>query len=360
FSSASSEATANWEVPINTISIKSEIKIIGIHSYLCEGKNNISNLNFPLFLARRISNKSNRTFSKLIVRVAIAGIMLGLTIMILAVAVLRGFKSEVIEKQRGLSGDVTLFPFALTPAYDNTPVSLSDSTKEKLITVPSVKAIQPFATKPGIIKANDEIEGVVLKGIDASYNQEFISSILSEGKSIDFSDQDNVNSQILISNYLANRLNLKLGDDFLMYFIQEPLRKRKFTIVGIFNQGAEEIDKTFVIGNLGLIQRLNNWGADTVGGYEVMLNSFNSLNESKVQIDEVLPLEIRSLSIVEYYPEVFQWLDLLDVNTEVILFLMVLVAVINMISALLIIILERTQMIGILKTLGFSNGGIRR
>jgi lipoprotein-releasing system permease protein len=317
-------------------------------------------LNFPLFLAKRITTKSNRTFSKLIVRVAIAGIMLGLTIMILAIAVLKGFKSEVIEKQRGFSGDVVLFQFDLNPAYDNTPFSLSDSTRDKLIAIPSVKTIQPFATKPGIIKANEEIEGVVLKGIDKTYNQEFISSILVEGRSIDFTDDESINSQILISNYLANRLSLKLGDDFLMYFIQEPLRKRKFTIVGIFNQGAEEIDKTFVIGNLGLIQRLNNWSDDTVGGYELMLNSFSNLDESKGQINDVLPIELRSLNVVEYYPEVFQWLDLLDVNTEVILFLMVLVAVINMISALLIMILERTQMIGILKALGFSNGGIRR
>src|SRR5690606_11869377 len=136
--------------------------------------------------------------------------MLGLTIMILAIAVLRGFKSEVIEKQRGFSGDIVLFQFDLNPAYNNTPFLLSDSTKEKLTAIPSVKAIQSFATKPGIIKANDEIEGVVLKGIDKTYNQEFISSILIEGRSLDFADTENINSQILISNYLANRLNLKL------------------------------------------------------------------------------------------------------------------------------------------------------
>src|SRR5690606_37052296 len=146
---------------------------------------------------------------------------------------------------------------------------------------------------------------------------------------------------------------------FLMYFIQEPLRKRKFEIVGIYNLGVEEIDKAFIIGNLGLIQRLNNWDANTVGGYEVILDDFSRLELSKNQILDVLPIELRALSIAEYYPEIFQWLDLLDVNTEVILFLMVLVAVINMISALLIMILERTQMIGILKALGFANGGIR-
>ena len=328
--------------------------------YLCEDKNNISNLNFPLFIAKRITTKSNRTFSKLIVRVAIAGIMLGLTIMILAIAVLRGFKSEVIEKQRGFGGDVIVFQYELNPSYDNTSFLLEDSTKSKLKKVPHFKSIEPFATKPGIINANDEIEGVVLKGIDKTYNQKFISSILVEGEGIDFSDEENATRQILISTYIANRLNLKLGDDFLMYFVQEPLRKRKFEIVGIFNLGVEEIDKSYVIGNLALIQRLNNWDVNTVGGYEVRLDDFSKLSESKNQIYDALPIDLRAVSIVEYYPEVFQWLDLLDVNTEVILFLMILVAVINMISALLIMILERTQMIGILKALGFANGGIRK
>ena len=316
-------------------------------------------MNFPLFLAKRITTKSNRTFSKLIVRVAIGGIMLGLTIMILAVAVLRGFKSEVIEKQRGFTGDVMVVEYDYNPSYDNTPFYLSDSVKNELKKIPAFKSLQPFATKPGIINANDEIEGVILKGIDKTYNQDFIEDILIEGRPIDF-NQENANTEILISTYIANRLNLKLGDDFLMYFIQEPIRKRKFEIVGIFNLGSEEIDKTYIIGNLALIQRLNNWEPNMVGGYEIGISDFNQLDASVSQIQETVPVDLKSFSVEEYYAEVFQWLDLLDVNTEVILFLMILVAVINMISALLIMILERTQMIGILKALGFSDGGIRQ
>ena len=317
-------------------------------------------MNFPLFLARRISNKSNRTFSRLIVRVAIAGIMLGLTIMILAVAVLKGFKSEVIEKQRGFASDVIVFKFDLNASYDNTPMSLSDSVKREITSIPGVKSLQPFATKPGIIKTDDEIEGVVLKGIDSTYYQEFFRKIMVEGETLDFSDTDRTVPQILISSYLSRRLNLQVGDDFLMYFIQETVRPRKFEISGIFNVGAEEIDQTYVIADLSIIQRLNQWKEETVGGYEVILDDFSQLEEKKNQIGNALPIDLRAMTISEYYPEVFQWLDLLDVNTEVILVLMVLVAVINMISALLIMILERTQMIGILKALGFSNNGIRK
>jgi len=294
------------------------------------------------------------------VRVAIAGIMLGLTIMILAVAVLRGFKSEVIEKQRGFTGDVIVYQYDLNPTYDNVPFLLEDSVKKEIKNIPEIKSLQPFATKPGIIKANDEIEGVVLKGIDKSYNQDFISSILVSGKPLDFAATNDGKLQILISSFIAKRLSLELGDEFLMYFIQEPLRKRKFEIVGIFNLGAEEIDKTYVIGDLSLIQRLNDWDANTVGGYEIRLDDFDKLEEVQAQIYDALPIDLRAMNIVEHYPEVFQWLDLLDVNTEVILFLMILVAVINMISALLIIILERTEMIGILKALGFANSGIRK
>lgn len=317
-------------------------------------------MNFPLFIAKRITTKSNRTFSKLIVRVAIAGITLGLTVMILAVAVLKGFKNEIVEKQRGFSGDVIAFQYDLNVAYDNLPISLHDTITAGLKTIDNIKSIQSFATKPGIINVNDEVEGVVLKGIDKSYNQQYLAEILVDGKGIDFSDTSKANTQILVSQTLASRLNLELGDDFLMYFVQEPIRKRKFEIVGIFNLGVEEIDKTYIIGNLSLIQRLNNWDENTVGGYEIQLHDFSALETTTAEIVDRLPIDLRAVSIVDYYPEVFRWLDLLDVNTEVILILMVLVAVINMISALLIMILERTGMIGILKALGFSNGGIRK
>lgn len=317
-------------------------------------------MNFPLFLAKRITAKGNRTFSRLIVRVAIAGIVLGLAVMILAVGVLRGFKEEIIAKQRGFAGDITVFKFDLNTSYDNTPFVLTDSVKQVLESVTGVNKIQPIATKPGIINANDEVEGVVLKGINSDYDQSFIEKILVSGKVMDFSNEEKAREQVIVSQVTANRMMLKVGDSFIMYFVQEPLRKRKLEIVGIYNLGVEEVDENFVIGDLGLIQRLNDWSGEEVGAYEIKISDFGQLPQETSAILEGLPLELRALNVVDQYPQVFKWLDLLDVNTEVIFVLMLLVATINMISALLIMILERTEMIGILKALGFSNGGIRK
>ena len=155
-------------------------------------------------------------------------------------------------------------------------------------------------------------------------------------------------------------MELKVGDSFIMYFIQEPLRKRKLDIVGIYDLGVEGVDESFVIGDLGLIQRLNDWEDDEVGAYELSIDNFSTLSRETSAVLMAIPFDLRALNVEEQYPQVFKWLDLLDVNTEVIFILMLLVATINMISALLIMILERTEMIGILKALGFSNGGIRK
>ena len=165
---------------------------------------------------------------------------------------------------------------------------------------------------------------------------------------------------MMISKFTADQLKLKIGDDFLMYFVQEPLRKRKFTIVGMFDLGFEEIDKVYVIGDMALIRRLNNWQHDQVGGYEIGIKNFDRLDAIADQVYDSLDLNLKSYSIKELFPVIFQWLSLLDVNTLVILTLMLAVAIINMISALLIMILERTNMIGILKAMGSSNWEVRK
>ncbi|MFC5284635.1 ABC transporter permease [Pedobacter alpinus] len=317
-------------------------------------------MNLALFIANRISLKAERTFSKLIVRIAIVGIMLGLGVMILSVAIEKGFKSEIREKVRGFNGDIQFVRYDLNSSYENSPFFLQKSNLDSTRNFNGVAHVVPFATKPGIIKANGEVEGVVLKGIDKDYDWTYFKGILNSGKTINFSDSAKAAKQIIISEVLAKRLNLKVGDDFLMYFVQESLRKRKFEIVGIYNTGVEEVDKTYVIGDISLIRKLNNWDENEVGGYEVRINDFERLDYFTYTLSDFLPPQIKTINVKDNYPIIFDWLSLLDVNAQVILILMLVVAVINMISALLIMILERTNMIGLLKALGESNWGIRK
>ncbi|WP_312136319.1 FtsX-like permease family protein [Sphingobacterium sp.] len=315
-------------------------------------------MNFPFFLAKRITLSGNRTFSKLIVRVTIGALTLAILAIIMAVAILRGFKGEITDKQRGFFGDVIILKNDRNDSYVNTPISLTKSQIQTLEADSNVINVYPFATKAGIMNVKGEVEGVLLKGIDQNYDQEFLSKTIIEGEPIDFK-AENAENQLLISTLIANRLNLKVGDDFIMYFIQEPVRKRKFTIRGIYTTNSEELDKIYVIGSLSLIRKLNNLAEDEAGGYEVRVNDFNKLAKTTQDVNDQLPIELYATNVVEQMPDIFNWLNMLDMNDNIIFVLMVVVAVINMISALLISILERSPMIGILKSLGMQNGKIR-
>lgn len=317
-------------------------------------------MNFASFVASRISFRSKRTFSKMIVRIAIIGIMLGLGVMILSVAILKGFQSNVKEKIRGFSGDIQVSKLDMNASMENSPFAANDNFINKCKADPRITHVAPYATKNGIIKVNDEIEGVVLKGVDKTYDWQFMQDMLASGRVIDFKDSVEAQKEIMISQYTANRLKLKLGDNMLMYFVQNDLRKRKFKIVGIFDIGVEEVDKTFVIGSLNLIKRLNNWHDNEIGGYEIKVNDFDNLTAINSNIGNIIPTALKSVTITESYQTVFDWLQLLDVNTRVILILMFAVAVINMISALLIMILERTSMIGMFKAMGATNWNIQQ
>jgi len=327
--------------------------------HICEGTKKHAALSFSWFVANRITFKSKRTFSKLIVRIAIIGIMLGLGVMILSLAIVRGFKREIREKIRGFSGDIQVVKLDLNNSNENSPFPADANFVKKALANHLINRVMPFATKPGIIKANSEIEGVVLKGVDKTYDWSFFKKSMIAGNVLDFKDTARTKKQLLISQTIANRLKLKVGDKILMYFVQEPLRVRPFTIKGIFNFGVDEMDKTYVVGDLSLISRLNNWDADEIGGYEIKTAGFDRINEVASSLDNILPVKLKTYTVMENYQTIFAWLGLLDGNTNVVLALMAIVAVINMISALLIIILERTAMIGILKAMGATNANIQ-
>lgn len=310
------------------------------------------------FIARRIAIKSERTFSKLIVRIAIAGVMLSLAVMILSVAIITGFKTEIQDKVRGFVGDIQVYRYDLNGSFEKAPFIPNDTTILGLKHNPNIDIFYPFATKPGIIAANDEVEGINFKGIDETYDWRFIKKQLIKGRIIDFNDH--TRNEILISSYTANRLKLKVGDSFLMHFVQNPPKSRKFTIVGIYNVGIESIDKSFAIGNIKLIRSVNNWDAQQIGGIEVRIKNFADLRPVADDVYRQLEVKLRSRSVEESTPEIFTWLALLDVNTQVLLILMIIVGVINMVTALLIMILERTNMIGLLKALGATSASITK
>jgi lipoprotein-releasing system permease protein len=294
------------------------------------------------------------------VRIAIIGIMLGLGVMILSLAVIKGFKQEIREKVRGFAGDIQIVKTDNNVSYQKAGFVDSADVVKDIKSVKLVEAVYPYATKPSIIKANNEIEGVILKGVDKTYNWDHIKKALVSGTVIKYTDTADVQLQIMISQSTADRLKLKTGDDVTMYFVQEPLRKRKLKIVGIFNIGVDEVDKTFVIGDLALIKRINDWTNGEINGYEVTISDFNKLNFAANAIDDKLPIKLKSYTVLDNYPTIFEWLNMLDVNTIVMLVLMIAVAVINMISALLIMILERTAMIGMFKAMGAGNWAIQK
>ena len=281
--------------------------------------------------------------------------MLSLAVMMLSVAIIKGFKTEIQDKVRGYIGDVRVFKHGLNNSFELTPFVADQKTITQLKNNPEIEYFQPYATKPAIISANVEVEGINFKGIDRNFNWDYIRKHLVSGSVIDFADSAKATRQILISQFTANRLKLKVGDDFIMYFVQNPPRKRPFKIVGIYDIGVEEIDKGFVIGDLNIIRRLNNWAPDQIGGIEIRIKDFSKLKVVSDGIYEQMELNLKSESVADYFPAIFTWLSLLDVNTKVLLVLMMIVGVINMVTALLIMILERTNMIGMLKAFGMSD-----
>lgn len=317
-------------------------------------------MNLEYFIASRIALKSKRTFSKLIVRIAVIGVMLSLAVMILSVAIIKGFKTEIQDKVRGFIGDIQIYRYDLNGSFEKSPFIPNDTTLNSLKNNKQIETYYPFATKPSIIAANGEVEGINFKGIDKTYDWRYIKKHLLSGDIINFADSAKAIQQILISDYTAKRLKLKVGDSFLMHFIQNPPRKRKLTIVGIYSIGIENIDKTFAIGDINLIRRLNNWQPNEMGGIEVRIKNFNKLKQVSDQVYNDLELRLRSRSVEESTPEIFTWLSLLDVNTRVLLILMMIVGVINMVTALLIMILERTSMIGLLKAMGITNASVMK
>ena len=326
-------------------------------------------MNWKLFVAHRIyrSNEGGKEVSKPAVRIAMWGIAIGLAVMIVAVAVVVGFKHEVRDKVVGIGSDITVTNFDAQKSYETVPVSASDSLLDVLRSTDGVKHVQRYSTKPGMIMTDDNFLGMVLKGVSQEYDWSFLRKHLQEGEIPAFSDTASTN-RTLISRTIANKLDLKTGDKLYTYYIDgEKVRARRLEVAGIYQTNFSVYDDLFLLTDLYTVNRLNSWQPDQVSGIEMEVEDYNALLPTKENIRAKVDMQkdrygstYYVTTVEESNPQIFAWLDLLDMNVWVILILMTGVAGFTMISGLLIIILERTNMIGILKALGADNLAIRK
>ena len=326
-------------------------------------------MNLPLFIAKRIhfSKENNKKkVSKPAVRIALGGIALGLAVMILSLAIVVGFKNEVGRKVMGFGSHIQITSLTNNRTYDLPPISFSDTLINAIKAVPNVNYTQITTTKPAIIKTKTDFQGIVLKGVDENYNWSFFKEYLKEGELPVYNDSTPSN-EVLISSKQADALRLSVGDKFICYFIQNQVRLRQFTISGIYSTGLADFDKLFIVSDIQHIRALNDWNKSTATSIEVFVDDIEKLGDTSYSIflttaqnftGNYNPYYTRS--IYELQPQIFGWLDLLDLNMVIILILMFSVATFTMISGLLIIILEKTTLIGTLKVLGANNWTIRK
>ncbi len=316
-------------------------------------------MNFELLIARRIISGQSQTgpVTGPIIKVAIGAVAVGMCVMILAVCIVTGFQKEVRNKLVGFSGQIQISNLDDNSSFEKKP--MDGAIAAQVRRQENVKHAQVFATKAGIIKTDSEIEGIVLKGIGADFDWSFFNRYMVAGKHFDVRDTQTSNEAV-ISKHTADKLRLKCGDNLYVYFIQQPPRARKLHIAGIFDSGMEEMDKTFLLCDIGHIQKLNDWKSTEVAGVEVYLNDFDDLNTTAQTLNSSIGFDLQAKTIKELHPQLFDWLGLQDLNALIIIVLIVMVCAMNMVSAILILILERIGTIGILKTQGASDKSIRK
>ena len=326
------------------------------------------------FIANRIAFNSGKTggrksFSRFIIRLSTVATVISVAVMIITLSLANGFQQKVSEKVFSFLGHLRVQEKQPGKAIisEEVPIKKNDTLAKEIKNHPLVKSIHPFATKYAILKTKDEIEGVLLKGFDNTYDFNYFKEFLKEGRPVLFNDST-YSREIMISEFTARQLKLKLNDKILIYFIRPGsrsdeeaglpnIRPDKLTITGIFKTGIEDYDRTFAIGDIKLIQRLNDWQPDEAGGYEVFLQDYKKTDEAVKEIYELaeFPITWDTVSARDISPNIFDWLNMQDVTRNVLIAFMVIVAIINLITCLIILVLERLKMIGVLKALGATD-----
>ncbi|MDO4728698.1 MAG: FtsX-like permease family protein [Bacteroidota bacterium] len=323
-------------------------------------------MNFSYFVAHRIifRNTNQKGVSQPIITIAVLAIVIGVLMMIIAVATGIGLREKIREKIAAFNGHIIVSNFdnnqsdvSITPIDKHLPV-FEDITRTK-----GVRHLQAVITKAGIIRTESDFEGFILKGVGQEYDFSFLKEYLVQGN-IPILNEQKENAQVLISEYLADRMQLELGDKFTTHFLKEnPQEKpnlRQFEIVGIYNSGFQDFDKNFIIGDIRHIQKMNRWSENQVGNIEVFIDDFEQISNKGNQIYEMIPHFLDAQTIEDKYFTIFEWLKITDSNIYLIITLMLVVGIVNITVALLVLILERTSMIGILKALGATNWQIRK
>ena len=322
-------------------------------------------MNFEFFIARRIiaSKDHKSSISAPIIKIAISAIAIGVIMMLISIATGVGLQKKIRDKVSAFNGDIIISNFDTNFSNDSqVPISTDQEFYPEFKLVEGIEHIQVTAMKGGVIRTADDFEGVVVKGVGKEYRWASFEEYLVEGRLPDFSG--NLNAEVLLSQYLVNRLGLKLGDRIVTFFMNsdssKPPRSRGFEIVGIYNSGFQQFDEQYLIADIRHIQRLNRWEEDQVGAFELFVTDFDEIESIGNQVYMETASTMDTQTIRQKYGSIFEWLDLFDFNIALIIGVMILVAGINMITALLVLILERTQMIGILKALGSNDWSVRK
>ncbi|AOR29145.1 ABC transporter, permease protein [Formosa sp. Hel1_33_131] len=322
-------------------------------------------MNYEYFLAKRIiGNKSYKSsVSAPIIKIGIAAIAISTIVMLIAIATGIGLEHKIRDKAVAFNGHITISNFDSNESEGSqVPVSKNQNFYPEFNSVEGVSHIQAVANKFGIIRTNTDFEGLFLKGVGTDYDWRYFKEFLIEGRLPTYTQK--YSNEVLISKYLADRLGFVVGETFQMYFMKSDSSKppsiMKYAVVGIFNSGFEELDKTYVIGDINHVQRLNRWTKDQIGNFEVFITNYNDLDRLGKEVYAQTPSTLDAMTVKQKYATIFEWIPIFTTNIYGIIGIMILVGAINMITALLVLILERTQMIGILKALGSSNWSIRK
>ncbi|MCR4659295.1 MAG: FtsX-like permease family protein [Bacteroidales bacterium] len=317
-------------------------------------------MRYETFIASRFLPRGRTRFAGNLAGIASASIALGVIVMLMAVCILRGFQGAIADKVAGFGSHIVVRSYATGSALDAYPVSTQRPEVERIRNVSGVRHLQFFANKGGMVKTNDQIHGIIFKGVDSGFDTTFFASCLTKGRLFRLADSTATN-EVIISQVMARKLHFSIGDKVRTYFWQgNTYRARAFVVAGIYNTDLTEFDEHYIIGDLRQVQRLNGWQSDQVGGYEVLLKNYNNIDIVAPRVLECLSLDLTQQTISEANPALFSWLDLLNSNIVLIIVLMALVCSVAIVSSLLIMIFEKTSTIGILKTLGATNAGIRR